>query len=137
MSESRAVPRAREELVAGKEVRCSGRRGDEDVAVVGDARAAQVRVAEPEDRAVGIVVPRAGIPSLDAGVGAQLDHAERHGRPGIGVAVAAGAEGLEAVAVDGIDPDTADFAAITAAGGVGVPVLVLDGTGAVIRTVTT
>ena len=52
-------------------------------------------------------------------------------------AVAAGAEGLEAVAVDGIDPDTADFAAITAAGGVGVPVLVLDGTGAVIRTVTT
>jgi hypothetical protein len=52
-------------------------------------------------------------------------------------AVAAGAAGLEAVVVDGIQPTTGDLDAVTAAGGSGVPVLVLNQAGTLAHTITT
>ena len=59
---------------------------------VTDAGAAEVRVGEAHDRAVLVVVARAGVPVRVVGVGAQLHHAEgpRGGRRG--VAVIAGAD---------------------------------------------
>ena len=64
----------------------------QDVAVIADASALQMGVAEAVDEAVGIVVPSATVPSFQSGVRTQLDHAKRGGGPGIGVAMSPGAD---------------------------------------------
>ena len=59
---------------------------------VADPGARQMGMAEPHDRAVAMVITRAGRPPLDIGIGAELDHAERQRRAGIGMPVAARAD---------------------------------------------
>ena len=49
-------------------------------------------MAEPVDDVIAVMVPAAAVPSREAGVGAELNHAEGKGRPGIGVPVAARAD---------------------------------------------
>ena len=62
------------------------------VAIVAAARSVQVGMAEAVDGAVGIVVARAGIPLVDAGIGAGLNHAVRHHGTRIGMAMASGTD---------------------------------------------
>ena len=76
----------------GEELDRSARGDDQHVHHVGDAGARQMRVREAHDRRVAVMVARAVRPVLGIGVGADLHHAERHGRAGIGMAVAAGAD---------------------------------------------
>src|SRR3546814_12912803 len=51
-----------------------------------------MRMAEPHDRAIFLVIARAGVPAMGVRIGAQLRHAERQRRAGTGMAVAAGAD---------------------------------------------
>src|SRR3546814_9355930 len=51
-----------------------------------------MRMAEPHDRAIFLVIARAGVPAMRVRIGAQLRHAERQRRAGKGMAVAAGAD---------------------------------------------
>src|SRR3546814_18132517 len=51
-----------------------------------------MRMAEPHDRAIFLVIARAGVPAMGVRIGAQLRHAERQRRAGKGMAVAAGAD---------------------------------------------
>ncbi len=67
-------------------------RQEQDVAVVTDAGAGQVRVREAEDAVVVEVIAGTSVPAFEARVGAELHHAERHARTGERVAVAAGAD---------------------------------------------
>ena len=66
-------------------------RGDEDVAVVLAAGAAQVGVRETVDAVVAVMVGGTAVPALQTGIGAELDGAERKDGAGIGVAVPVGA----------------------------------------------
>ena len=68
------------------------RRHDQHVEHVADAGARQMGVAEPHDRAVAMMIARAGIPALDIGIGAELNHAEGQDRARIGMTIAAGAD---------------------------------------------
>ena len=64
---------------------------EQHVAVVGNAGTAQVGMAEAVDHAVVVVVARAPVRALEAGVGAQLHHPEGPCDAGKGTAVSAGA----------------------------------------------
>ena len=84
-----------------------GARHHQDVAVIADAGALQVGVAEAVDEAVGVVVPSATVPSFQPGVWTQLDHAKRGGGPGIGVAMSSSANRRVDFAVKGLGPASA------------------------------
>jgi hypothetical protein len=77
---------------SGSDADFSRERHHEHVAIVADAGAAEMGVAEAPDLGVGIVVAAAGVPTGGAGVGTQLHHAEGRGGTGKGVAVEAGAD---------------------------------------------
>ena len=63
-----------------------------DVAVVGDAGAAEMRVTEAVDDRIGVVITGTAVPAGEPRVGAELDHAERPRRSRVSVTVAAGAD---------------------------------------------
>ena len=65
---------------------------DEEIAEVGTARSAQARVGETVDAIVGVMIARAGIPIVNARVGAGLYHAVRHHGSGVGVPMTAGSD---------------------------------------------
>ena len=65
---------------------------DEEISKVGAARSAQTRMGETVDAVVRIMVARAGIPIVDAGVGPGLYHAVRHHGTGVGMPVPAGSD---------------------------------------------
>src|SRR3546814_9312960 len=72
-------------------------RHDQDVAEVRMAGAREMRVTEPLDRRIGVAVTRGMIVAVSnlagrVGVGRQLDHAERRGRAGQGMAFGARSE---------------------------------------------
>src|SRR5687768_12174006 len=67
-------------------------RHEEDVRVVGNAGAAEMRVREAVDARVAVVIAGAAVPPFQPRVRPRLDHAERQRRTGIGVAVTAGAD---------------------------------------------
>src|SRR3546814_5058409 len=77
---------------SGFELQFAPRRHHEDVEHVADAGAREMRMAEPHDRAIFLVIARAGVPAMGVRIGAQLRHAERQRRAGKGMAVAAGAD---------------------------------------------
>ena len=60
-------------------------RGEEEVAQVGTAGAAQMRVRKTQDGVVAIMVTAAGIPVFRSGVRAQLDQAVGRGGSGEGM----------------------------------------------------
>src|SRR5215510_1537310 len=64
----------------------------EDVAVIGDTGAAQMRVAEAVDRGVRVVITGTTIPAAESCIRTELDHAERNSRPRESMAVPAGAD---------------------------------------------
>ena len=68
-----------------------GRR-KQDVAVIADAGALQVGVAEAEDDQVGVVVSAATVPTFKTCIGTELDHAKGSSGAGVGVAVATGTD---------------------------------------------
>lgn len=103
----------------------------QDVKIVTLARAARARVAASGGAAVRDTTGRT-YASADVTLG---DMALSATLLAVAQAVASGAEGIEAVAVDGVEPTPADLAAIAAAGGTGVPVLVIDPAGQVARVV--
>ena len=63
-----------------------------DVTVIADPRALQVGVAEPVHLVIGDVKPAASIPALQTGVWTELDHAKRHRRSRISMAMPARAD---------------------------------------------
>ncbi len=65
---------------------------EQDVAVIGDAGAAQMCVTEAVDDRIGVVVTGAAVPAGESRVGAELDHAKRPRRAGKRVAMPAGAD---------------------------------------------
>jgi len=82
--------------VAVVEPRGSADRHEQDVAVVRDTRATQVRVGKAVENVVGEVVARATVPAFQTGVGTELHHSEREGRRGVGVTVPASSdEGID------------------------------------------
>jgi len=58
----------------------SDRRYQEDVAVIGNACAAEMCVAEAVNLRIGVVIARAAVPTCEPRVRAELDHAVRHDR---------------------------------------------------------
>ena len=66
-------------------------RHQQDVAVVGDAGATQMRVAETVDDRIGVVVTGTAVPAGESRVRAELDHAERARGARIRVTMTAGA----------------------------------------------
>ncbi len=68
------------------------RRHKQDVPIIGNAGAAQVCVTEAKDRAVGIMISTARVPSLDACIRTQLDHPERERGAGKGMPVRIGSD---------------------------------------------
>ena len=78
---------------SGNDSRFARARHQQHIEHVSDTGAAQVRVTEAHDRAVGMMVARTPIPTVVVRVGRKLHHAKRHGRAGIGVSVAAGTDG--------------------------------------------
>ncbi len=52
----------------------------EDIAVVRYAGSAEMRVTEPVDRRIRVVIARATIPACEPRVGTELDHPERNDR---------------------------------------------------------
>src|SRR3546814_7050857 len=73
---------------AGFQLQFAPRRHDQHVEYVADAGAREMRMAEPHDRAIFLVIARAGVPAMRVRIGAQLRHAERQRRAGKGMAVA-------------------------------------------------
>ena len=67
----------RQSQIAGHR-RAGQQRRHEEIAQVSDPGAAQVRVAEAGNLGVGVVVSRAPVPPLLAGIRAELHHSERH-----------------------------------------------------------
>ncbi len=68
----------------------------EDVAVIGDAGAAEMRMAETVDFRIRVVITGATIPTCEPCIRAELDHAERNDRAGECVAVTGSAdEGID------------------------------------------
>jgi len=49
----------------------------QDVAIIGDAGAAEMCVAETVDDRIGVVITGAAVPAGESCIGAELDHAER------------------------------------------------------------
>ena len=70
-------------------VRPAGCRHQQHVAVIGNARAAEVRVTKAVDDRVGVVITRAAVPAGQTRVRAELDQPERNNRAGELVAVTA------------------------------------------------
>ena len=64
-------------------------RHNEHVAQVATSGSAQVCVREAVDGAVVVIITRASVPTIDAGVGAGLNGSVRHHRSGISVSVTA------------------------------------------------
>ena len=62
-------------------------RHQQDIAVVGNARAAEVRVAEAVENRIAVVITRTAVPAGQASVRAELDHPERNNRAGKRVTV--------------------------------------------------
>src|SRR5882724_5421299 len=60
------------------EVNISDGRHQKNIAVVGDACAAQMSVAKTIDDRVRVMIAGAAVPAGQARVGAELDHAEGH-----------------------------------------------------------
>ena len=67
-------------------------RHEEEVAQIGNTRTAQMVERESHQRLVRVFVARGGIVIIVVRIGADLDAAERHLRPGIDVAEAVGAD---------------------------------------------
>src|SRR5688500_17839604 len=67
-------------------------RHQQDVSVIRDARAAEMRVTEAVDYRVGIVIARTTVPTCESRVRTELDHAERHYRARESVTVTGGAD---------------------------------------------
>src|ERR1051325_9814403 len=63
-----------------------------DVAVVGNAGAAEMRVAEAVDGGIGVVITGTTIPAREPRVRTELDHAERNDRAGERMSVPARAD---------------------------------------------
>ncbi|MNV25616.1 hypothetical protein D3C71_1167180 [compost metagenome] len=89
VAEARGVAAARLVRVATLQAGIGAHRHQQHVAQVGMAAAGEMRVREADDAAVVMAVagrPAIGLVTrLDAGVRAELDHAERHRGAGIGV----------------------------------------------------
>lgn len=103
----------------------------EDAKLITLARAARTRVAATSGAAVRDTTGRT-YASAEVTLGAVHLSAVVLA---VANAVAAGASGLEAVVLDGDGPSETDLAAIVAVAGHGVPVLVVDVSGQVVRTV--
>ena len=73
-------------------IELAGKRREADIAQVAAAGAAEMGVAEAQDRLVGIMVARAAVPRFQAGIGTDLDHAEGDRGAGVDVAVGVGAD---------------------------------------------
>src|SRR5690349_13877478 len=67
-------------------------RHQQDIAVVGNTGATEMRVAETVNNRIGVVITRAAVPTRQSRVRTQLDHAERHDGAGKRVTVSAGAD---------------------------------------------
>lgn len=107
-------------------------RDSEDAKIVTLARAAQSRVGAASGAAVRDTTGRT-YASADVALGELRLSAVVLA---VAQAVAAGATGLEAVAVCGVTPSREDLAGVAAIGGVGVPVLVVADDGVVAATLT-
>ena len=70
----------------------ANRRYQEDVAIIGNACAAEMGVAEAVDDVVGIMIAGAAIPTRKTRIGTELDHTEGHGRTRKRMPVPAGAD---------------------------------------------
>ena len=92
--ETGSIPGVRIVLGPRIQLQRARRRHQQHVAEVRVPRAAEVRVGEAEDRCVAVLVARApaeaALERRRVGLGAELHHAPRHRRPGIGVPLAAG-----------------------------------------------
>ena len=67
-------------------------RHEQNIAIIRNACAAEMCVRKAVDDVVGIVIARTAVPVVGARVGRELDHPERHRRPGKCMPVAAGAD---------------------------------------------
>src|SRR6266550_1771492 len=74
------------------EIRLAGSRHQQDIAIVRDACAAEMCMAEAIDNLIGVVIAGATIPAGQSCVGTELDHPKRQRCTGKCVAVSAGAD---------------------------------------------
>ena len=70
----------------------AGKRHQQHIAIVGNAGAAEVGMAESIHNRIGKMIAGAAVPAIEARVGTELYHAEREGRTGISVTVRAGSD---------------------------------------------
>ena len=73
-------------------IRLADRRHKQNVAIIGNSRAAQMRVRKTVNRRIGIMITRTSVPIINARVGRELHHSERHRRARKCVSVSACAD---------------------------------------------
>ncbi len=92
MLEARRIPVFSADRSLAIKVGVTNRRHQQDVAVIRNPGAAEMRVTETVDDRVRIVVTGAPVPTRETRVRTELDHTERHDRARERVAVTGGAD---------------------------------------------